>query len=57
VDPGDRWPSDGLSVLGLAAERHVRVESRFGYQLIQKSATLDDRFPRRVGIPAKRPLF
>jgi 16S rRNA (guanine527-N7)-methyltransferase len=49
-----RWPADGLAVLGLA------VESRLGrpslVRLRQVSAC-PTRYPRRAGIPAKRPLF
>ena len=50
-----RWPVDGLETLGLSAgapcgggeASFVRFEK----------LRLDDRWPRRVGIPAKRPLW
>jgi 16S rRNA (guanine527-N7)-methyltransferase len=53
----DRWPADGLARLGLEALSPIRIEDRFGYQPLRKVAVTDDRYPRRVGIPTKRPLF
>jgi 16S rRNA (guanine527-N7)-methyltransferase len=53
----ERWPSAGLAVLGLTASTPVRPGGRFGYQVLEKSGSTPDRFPRRSGIPAKRPLF
>jgi 16S rRNA (guanine527-N7)-methyltransferase len=50
-----RWPDEGLAVLGLgpatlvASVRHLAV--------IERTGPCPDRFPRRVGIPSKRPLF
>ena len=55
--PTNRWPKPGLSTLSLCTGRFERVDERFGYQLLHKTAPLDERFPRRVGLPAKRPLF
>lgn len=49
---GERWPGDGLSLLGLAPGSRSP-----GLQLLRRFQDLDDRFPRRAGIPAKRPLF
>jgi 16S rRNA (guanine527-N7)-methyltransferase len=54
---GERWPADGLAQLGLEAVGRIRVDNRFGYQVLVKSQTTPDRLPRRVGIPTKRPLF
>jgi len=54
---GLRWPTDGLAVLGLEPAGSSRVAGRFGYQVLRKVAAIGDRFPRRVGIPAKRPVF
>jgi len=53
----DRWPVEGLARLGLEALPPTRFEDRYGYQPLRKVTTTDDRYPRRVGIPAKRPLF
>ncbi|MHB1518414.1 MAG: RsmG family class I SAM-dependent methyltransferase [Acidimicrobiales bacterium] len=52
-----RWPTTGVATLSLDAGRVERVDDRFGYRVLRKVALLDDRFPRRVGVPAKRPLF
>jgi 16S rRNA (guanine527-N7)-methyltransferase len=55
--PEDRWPDEGLVLVGLQPVGTSRVAGRFGYQVLRKVNKIDDRFPRRVGIPAKRPLF
>lgn len=54
---GVRWPSDGPVLLGLEAVARVRVDDRFGYQVLLKAQPTPERYPRRVGIPTKRPLF
>jgi 16S rRNA (guanine527-N7)-methyltransferase len=58
--PGDapgrsRWPAEPLRQLGLEPEDLVRVE--FDYQTLRQAEACPDRFPRRDGVPAKRPLF
>lgn len=52
-DSPDRWPIDGLAELGLAAS-DVRVD---GMKVLRQTSPCSDRYPRRTGIPAKRPLF
>jgi 16S rRNA (guanine527-N7)-methyltransferase len=52
-----RWPSEGLKLLGLQPSTRHRVDARFGYQVLAKSDVTPNRYPRRVGIPSKRPLF
>lgn len=52
--PG-RWPVEGLKELGLGAA--VRVEGPGGTFVVLEKERLDDRWPRRVGIPAKRPRW
>ena len=52
-----RWPAAGLVTLGLEPVETTRVSDRFGYQVLRKVTPIEDRYPRRVGIPAKRPLF
>ncbi len=52
-----RWPSVELAQLGLEPSIRVRFNDSFGYQVLVKSSETSDRYPRRVGIPAKRPLF
>ncbi|MBF6554656.1 MAG: class I SAM-dependent methyltransferase [Acidimicrobiales bacterium] len=53
----DRWPSDGLALLGLRTSVQARFDGRFSYQVLVKDGLTPDAYPRRVGIPAKRPLF
>ena len=53
----DRWNPEGLALLGLEAAAPIRFRDRYGYQVIRKVAPTPDRYPRRVGIPTKRPLF
>ncbi|MDP9403551.1 MAG: class I SAM-dependent methyltransferase [Actinomycetota bacterium] len=55
-DGGSRWPAEGLARLGLRpAERFEQRFSRF--QVLRQEALCPEAFPRRVGIPEKRPLF
>jgi 16S rRNA (guanine527-N7)-methyltransferase len=53
-DPS-RWPAAGLDQLGLAADG--LVVSPAAFQRLRRVAPCPSRFPRRVGVPAKRPLF
>ncbi len=50
-----RWPADKLAPLGLQPTESVRTA--FGYQILRQVVLCPDRFPRRNGIPSKRPLF
>ena len=50
-----RWPDDGLAQLGLRPEGWYR--SAAGYQVLRAAVLCPDRFPRRDGVPAKRPLW
>ncbi|HUY64837.1 MAG TPA: RsmG family class I SAM-dependent methyltransferase [Acidimicrobiales bacterium] len=50
-----RWPADQLEQLGLVPWRFVTRE--FGYQILVQAGSCPDRFPRREGVPAKRPLY
>ncbi len=56
-DVEGRWPQEGLSELGMTRRSRSRFDDRFSYQLLYKSVETAERFPRRVGIPTKRPLF
>lgn len=52
--PG-RWPADGLGSLGL---RLVTVDVEpVARAVLVADATCPDRYPRRVGVPSRRPLF
>jgi 16S rRNA (guanine527-N7)-methyltransferase len=53
-DP-DRWPAEGLDLLGLVSARQVTEPSAF--QVMVQASDCPDRYPRRTGVPAKRPLF
>ncbi|MGD0439911.1 MAG: RsmG family class I SAM-dependent methyltransferase [Acidimicrobiales bacterium] len=50
-----RWPVEGCKTLGLAPEFSLRDE--FGYAVLRQVFPCPDRYPRRPGIPGKRPLF
>lgn len=51
----DRWPAAGLARLGMAPLGPVRDE--FVYQVVVQREPCPERFPRRTGVPGKRPLF
>lgn len=53
---GARWPAAGLAPLGLGPGRSVEYGGR-GYRVLRQERRCPARFPRRTGIPAKRPLF
>lgn len=53
-EPG-RWPPAGVAVLGM--EAHPRPETTPAVQLLTQVAPCPERYPRRVGVPAKRPLW
>ena len=57
AESSSRWPEAGLSELGLRPRTPIRFADRFNYQTVEKSGETPDRYPRRVGIPSKRPLF
>ncbi len=52
----DRWPADGLAVVGLEPGESYEADGAW-YQVVRQANPCPDRYPRRVGIPAKRPLF
>ncbi|MGB9113101.1 MAG: RsmG family class I SAM-dependent methyltransferase [Acidimicrobiales bacterium] len=59
-DPPDisavgRWPKEGLARFGLVVEPPAPTEWHF--TVLRSIAALEARYPRRVGVPAKRPLF
>jgi 16S rRNA (guanine527-N7)-methyltransferase len=51
----DRWPAAGLARLGLRVLR--RVEAGTAVQVLEQTEPCSGDFPRRDGLPAKRPLF
>jgi 16S rRNA (guanine527-N7)-methyltransferase len=52
----DRWPESGLAEFGLRWVRVVGGDAgRFA--VLRQVERCPDRFPRRTGVPARRPLF
>jgi 16S rRNA (guanine527-N7)-methyltransferase len=54
-DAPDRWSVAGLAELGLALG--ARSTGAPVTQTLHQVAPCPDRYPRRDGVPAKRPLF
>jgi 16S rRNA (guanine527-N7)-methyltransferase len=54
-DPG-RWPAGPLAELGLGPAETV-VTERGSFAILPRSGPLPDRFPRRTGVPRRRPLW
>ena len=52
---GDRWPHEGVASVGLAFEALIPGPPTF--VRLRQQAVTDPRYPRRVGVPAKRPLW
>jgi 16S rRNA (guanine527-N7)-methyltransferase len=52
----ERWPQGPLAELGLVPV-HTPQKPGGTYQVLRQEWPCPDRYPRRVGIPAKRPLF
>jgi 16S rRNA (guanine527-N7)-methyltransferase len=55
-DIPERWPPSGLAELGFAPAEVLRSGST-GAVRIRLSHVVDERWPRRDGVPAKRPLW
>jgi 16S rRNA (guanine527-N7)-methyltransferase len=51
----ERWDEAGLAKLGLRLGRSGTGPT--AYQVLEQFEPCPDRYPRRVGVPAKRPLF
>jgi 16S rRNA (guanine527-N7)-methyltransferase len=54
-DGAARWPSLALAQFGLTPLAFVREE--FGYEILRQSDLCPDAFPRRDGVPSRKPLF
>ncbi len=52
----ERWPESGLSLLGFSTGEAIRSEAGTVQVLITRGLC-DSRYPRRTGVPGKRPLF
>jgi 16S rRNA (guanine527-N7)-methyltransferase len=51
----DRWNAEKLSLLGLRLES--TTARAFHYARLERTGVCPPEYPRRVGIPEKRPLF
>lgn len=51
-----RWPAAGLEIVGLTYETDHRSPQALA-AVMRKQGVTPDRYPRRVGVPAKRPLW
>ena len=51
--PADRWPNESLALLGMTRQ----AGDQGGIAVIVQVEACRDRYPRRAGIPTKRPLF
>ena len=51
----DRWSVEGLRTLGMRLGESVA--DPVAAQVIEQTALCDDRYPRRTGVPVKRPLW
>jgi 16S rRNA (guanine527-N7)-methyltransferase len=52
----DRWSPDGLAELGLSGPELVGEEG-VRFAAFRRVGHVSDRWPRRTGVPAKRPLW
>jgi 16S rRNA (guanine527-N7)-methyltransferase len=51
----ERWDVEGLAMLGLHLGNPIAGPT--SYQILVQQEPCPARYPRRVGVPAKRPLF
>ena len=54
---GSRWDAAGLRALGLGRAAVALTSEGFSFARVEQRQPAADRFPRRPGIPTKRPLF
>ena len=54
-DPG-RWDEAGLAQLGLTGPE-IAVDEGVSVARLRRRGPLDERWPRRTGVPARRPLW
>jgi 16S rRNA (guanine527-N7)-methyltransferase len=55
IDGDSRWPAAALRQFGLEPAEVVHED--FEYRTLRQTGPCPDRFPRRNGVPAKRPLI
>lgn len=52
---GERWPPEGVGIVSLVSVSGWR--GNFGFQVLRRTGPLADTYPRRNGVPAKRPIY
>ena len=52
---GERWPAEALAALGF--DPAVAIAGPPSFVRLRLGRAIDERFPRRIGVPAKRPLW
>ena len=55
-DAHERWPADGLAILGLSPAE-PREADGYGFAEAVQAGLCPPEYPRRAGIPAKSPIF
>ena len=55
ADRESRWPAGGLARVGLVVDRVW--DEPFHHRSLRLEGACPDRYPRRDGVPARRPLF
>jgi 16S rRNA (guanine527-N7)-methyltransferase len=53
----ERWPAAGLGLLGFAPVEFHRTADGAGFMVTRLVEACGERYPRRTGIPEKRPLW
>ena len=54
---GERWPAEALALVGFAPAQVRETAGGYRFAVLRQERPCPPRYPRRVGIPAKRPLF
>lgn len=52
-----RWDTSGLARLGMGPARLVSASEQFHFSVVDQRFLCPERYPRRTGVPARRPLF
>ncbi|MGI9023793.1 MAG: RsmG family class I SAM-dependent methyltransferase [Acidimicrobiales bacterium] len=52
-----RWEAGALARLGMGPVRTVESSGGFHFTVVEQQEACPGRYPRRTGIPSKRPLF
>lgn len=57
TDVAERWPSEEVAVLGLTYEGRTTTSTGAGYAVLRQTRPCSVKFPRKEGVPGKRPLW